>query len=480
MNVLKYLYAIPLLLMFINEAVAYPASKSAGPRVNSPSAHTVTKTSESTVPHPTLPGAAGVQQGYEIVVREAAPLNATLTHTIDRAAAATAAAALLKFAGPVAGITNAISLGMLIYDSSLQMWVKPPEGFDWNQDGYQEGVFWSTQYSSNYYATGIEACQSFTNSAAIYDSFRPGDMSDNKGDCRYYHVANQTHVWTENRVIRGYCSQTTPQAVPICLNNNPMPENQPATLADIEQAVNDGIGTDSNKAAAVAEAAKQGGYEPDASGTPAASGPPQVQGPTSQTIQNTTEGSYTINENTVYNITYEGDTITVIEETTKTTTKPDGSTETETTTTTPPQGGEQQGGEGIPIDFPNDYATESTSNLILEAIQGLKGAFDSVTNAITAIYDWLMQPVPQEPLPALPEPPIEAVEPPGLITDLNSYLTDLDETAACAPDYTISILGASVVLPMQPFCDLADLARPLNQIFFIIFAMLAFFRIYAR
>ena len=454
-------------------AVEYRVIPGTSIRVNSAIPLAYDYATNETIPWPSGgAGAAGVREGYNLTTPKGTRIPVTLTHTLPKGAISKAAGGLLKFAGPVGAITNAISLGMLIWDATQEKWVMVDDGYSPN-DGYQQGSRWVFQGQSSgpYYASVALACVG--GAPWLFDDGRVNSSLSGYGDCH----RKTDGGWSIQYVERQSCP--TGATAPLSCVPGSTPPTTPATDADIEQAVSDGIGSDSDKARAVAQAAQDNGFPPMADGQPQASGPTVVEGPSSQTVQSGPNGQTTINETTNYNISYGGDTVTVIEETTTTTTAPDGTTETETTTKEPPDT-VPDGALEVNVDLPNDYATEATSNLILEAIQGLKGAFDSVTNAITAIYDWLMQPVPQEPLPALPEPPIEAVEPPGLITDLNSYLSDLDETAACAPDYTITILGASVVLPMQPFCDLADLARPLNQIFFTIFAMLAFFRIYAR
>jgi hypothetical protein len=457
-------------------AVEYEVIPGTSLRVNSAIPLAYDYATNETIPWPTGgSGAAGVREGYNLTTPKGTKIPVTVTHTLPKASVSKAGAGLLKFAGPVGVITTAITLGQLVWDAGLGEWVLPSPGYDETGDGFINGYYWKGPYASTLKKeSGLAVCLALNDGSITFNDFRYNGPSS--GDCK----ATQNGVWYQNWAVRVQCPTNPDASYPLtCATGGYNPPSIPATDAQIEQAVSDGIGSDSEKARAVAQAAQDNGFPPMADGQPQASGPTVVEGPSLQTVQSGPNGQTTINETTNYYISYGGDTITVIEETTTTTTAPDGTTETETTTKEPPDT-VPDGALEVTVDLPNDYATESTSNLILEAIQGLKGAFDSVTNAMTSIYEWLTQPVPEEPIPPLPDPPIEAVEPPGLITDLNSYLTDLDETAACAPDYTISILGASVVLPMQPFCDLADLARPLNQIFFIIFAMLAFFRIYAR
>jgi len=436
----------------------YRTSSGQWVRINANVPYDVTKTARTYNPHASIPGAAAVTEQYDVRT-PGGKIPVTLNHTLPKGAVSKAAGGLLKFAGPVGAITNAISLGMLVWDATQAKWVLPQDGYSTNE-GYYQGYKWRAYATSGpYYDSADLACKNH------YTNYYGGVIGTPSPTATVASCYPKPGVGGPNgSVQRIACASTdtlmscTPGATPPAL---------PATDGQIEQAISDGIGNNSNAAAAVAEAAENGGYEALAEGVPSASGPTTVQGPTTTIVNSTPQGDITINESVTYNITYAGDVVTVGSTTTTTTTGPDGATSTQTKTETPPPGGATQTGSGggWPVKLPDDYAREKTTQGIL--------------SKLTETFTWLKEPLQPEPLPALPEPPIEEVVPPAGIGDLNSYLTDLNETAACPNDYTISILSANVTIPMGPFCDLADLARPLNIIFFTIFAMLAFFRIYS-
>lgn len=405
-------------------------------------------------------GAAGVKEGYHLTVPGGPKIPVSVTHTLPRGAVGRAAGGLLRFAGPIGVITNAISLGMLIWDETQNKWVLPADGFS-QSDGFVQGKVWSLNvYPYDYsYRSAEAACMANGFVGVIVDG--PADAF---GDCVFNYDTNPPPKYNDRvRAINCPAGSTVDSCVP-----GFVPPQSPATDAQIDQAVTDGIGTDSNKADAVAEAAQSNGYPPMADGTPSASGPELIVGPTASRVISGPDGDTVINSSTVYNITYQGDVVNVGQTTTTTTTKPDGSTTTETQSNAPPSvpAGSTVPAATVNLKLPDDYAREKTTQGIL--------------SKLTGIFDWIKEPVQPEATPPMPASPIQEVQPPGGIGDINGYLSDLDETAACPGDYTIAILGANVVLPMGPFCDLADLARPLNLVFFSIFALLAFFRIYTR
>lgn len=83
------------------------------------------------------------------------------------------------------------------------------------------------------------------------------------------------------------------------------------------------------------------GYEPQVIGAASPielSGPSSLQGGTTTSTTSGPSGQTTTNTTTNFDISYDGDTVTVTETTTSTTTRPDGQTETTTETKTPAPG----------------------------------------------------------------------------------------------------------------------------------------------
>ncbi|NMG46950.1 hypothetical protein GO613_02380 [Azoarcus communis] len=113
-----------------------------------------------------------------------------------------------------------------------------------------------------------------------------------------------------------------------------VPSYVPATDANIESSLTQSFTADPSRMPAVLQAAISAGYVPSW-GPTQASGPSSVIGPSTTTTTQTASGTQTTVTNNTYNLSYNGDTVTITNTTTKNTVHPDGSQTTETTTTQP-------------------------------------------------------------------------------------------------------------------------------------------------
>lgn len=121
----------------------------------------------------------------------------------------------------------------------------------------------------------------------------------------------------------------------------------PASDDDLIISFQQGLIANPGKAGDVAQSVSGAGHADKLlPGSLIVEGPVQVQGPTTTTTTNTPSGTETTVTNTVYNITYQGDTVNIDASVTTTTTHPDGSVTTSTTTTSgSPSPAEQTGPE---------------------------------------------------------------------------------------------------------------------------------------
>lgn len=234
---------------------------------------------------------------------------------------------LAKLSGPVGlGMT----LAPLIWDEAAQMWKKeepPPSGTE------PQGLF-RNNVCSVVRSTPRDACLA-TNACA--GSAWPGT----------YVWGGQVNTFVQCHRADGSLHPTAVTASVVCPTGHTWngstcvaPETvppRPATDAEIQDAiyvelVARGFGSE------LARRLVEAGYEPDVlaeAGPQNLSGPASVDGPSSTSTTTGPAGQTTVISNTTYNITYQGDTVTVTETTTTTTTNPDNSTQTSTETKSP-------------------------------------------------------------------------------------------------------------------------------------------------
>ncbi len=197
-----------------------------------------------------------------------------------------------------------------------------------------------------------------------------------------------------------------------------------ATDDDLQISFQQGLISNPNKAPEVAKSLADRGLAPQLTLEPLqVIGPSSVQGPEQTTTTMSDAGTRTDHRSTVYNVTYNTNTVNITETTTTTTTFPDNSVQTTTTTTTAPQSG------------------------------GDSGAGD-----------------PNEPIDVCAEhPDASGCEPLGEHDDdieLGEEQRDvqfdqeLSDAGSCPTGESLSILGKSYTLEWTPLCDLASGVRP--------------------
>lgn len=379
------------------------------------------------IPWPTGGGSVAYRQPVTIDLPSTSTrIPADVTHKIPRGAVGRAGGAALKFLGPVGAITTAITLGQLVWDAGLGEWVLPSPGYDAQGDGFQNGYYWMRSHSSTAkYESGLAACVAESTQVNQYNDFRYN--SAEHGDCKH---ATNGH-WYQNWARKIACPANPDSSYPAtCSPGGLNPPTIPATDAQINQAVEDGIGTDSNKAANVARAAAENGYPPQAEGTPEASGPASAPGPTSQTVSSGPAGQTIVNESVTYNISYAGDTVTIEQVVEQTTTAPDGQQTTTTTTNAPPPPASQPGGGVVAAPPPKEPIDLCKEHPEIVACQ------------------------------TLGEAPVEPVIPQQTV---NVFLGADPVSGTCPADIMVPMpmgLG-STPLSWQPICDGATGIRPI-------------------
>lgn len=248
--------------------------------------------------------------------------------TIPASALARLGVRLAKASGPVGlGFT----LADLVWDEVNLRWLKQEE-----LETPQDSHYW--------YSPGNDACPpsgtcSFTEAANAICSpptGLPGSV--------FVQVRTIGVDWVEV-----YCSRPpntgVNEAFTMTVNRTPTPrdlEMVPATDAEIQEAILSEL-VSGSLGDGLAEKLHQFGLESELlhdAGPQHLSGPSSVQGPSSTSTTSGPAGQTTVTTNTTYYITYQGDTITITENITKTTVSPTGETTTESSTQipTPEQG----------------------------------------------------------------------------------------------------------------------------------------------
>lgn len=209
---------------------------------------------------------------------------------------------------------------------------------------------------------------------------------------------------------------------PVALAKVGSPGYVPATEQQMEISFQQGLIAAPSKAAEVLEASAP--YVPAAqwqSEPLQVTGPATLAGPAEMTTTVTDAGVETRQRATTYNITYQGDVVTVNETITTTTTHPDASQSVETTTTEAPA----SGGEGPPQEPASDLCVEHPD---------ASGC----------------------------EPLGEHEDEPDLETEDRSFswVPTMSAGGSCPAPKTATVHGRSISLSWQSVCDLAVGVRP--------------------
>ena len=257
---------------------------------------------------------------------------------------------LVRTVGPAA---LALTLAPLIWDEIQEDFFTEsiPEGS--TRTSYRGNERW--RYSGKPYVSSAEAAcgSAWPGSKAVNPS------SDTFGPYRYECLT--TSFGYQGQVDRAfYCVHSKSYSgSPICTPPVSCPEGQiftstgacstaqrnPVSDADLGDAiyvelVSRGMGSE------LARRLISAGYEPQVLGAAPPvelSGPSSLQGGTTTSTTSGPSGQTTTDTTTNYDISYDGDTVTVTETTTSTTTRPDGQTETTTETKTPAPGHSDDG-----------------------------------------------------------------------------------------------------------------------------------------
>lgn len=290
-----------------------------------------------------------------------APLSGTASRVVTAANIAKAGVKLAKLAGPV---SLGLTLSELIWDEMSEQWMR---------EGVPESVGSGYVYTDpngnvvGEFESGEALCAERAKSSPGAEYQKQYDFSPSGGRIGRCWVPSMN--WTANLVNAGPRScpsgSTLDSGTGQCMVPGP---DVPATDADIEDAIYVELvarGMSSDLARRLVEA----GYAPDllpGSGPSITSGPASLTGPTSTSTTSSAAGITTVTNTTNYNITYQGDTVTVNETTTTTKTNPDNTTETTTETKTPaPTTGEEPSPD-VPPEQPPEFCELHPESIVCQ------------------------------------------------------------------------------------------------------------------
>lgn len=342
-----------------------------------------------------------------------APLSGTASRVVSAANIAKVGVKLAKLSGPV---SLGLTLSQLIWDEVAQQWKAAD-----SSGGQYDSHYWIASGTSCgtaaarclHDAAGQVACAS-----GIAGSTYLGVHSGAGSPSHYVDCSRPPNTGYTDHFEMFISRSVTPVEV----------SYHPATDQEIEDAIYVELvarGMSSDLARRLVDA----GYAPDllpGSGPSITSGPSSLTGPTSTSTTSTSAGTTTITNTTNYNITYQGDTVTVTETTTSTKTNPDNTTETTTETKTPSPTTGEEPAEDVPPEQPPEFCELHPESIVCQEMD-----------------------TPDENKPN-PTEKTFSITPSG----------GFGGAGACPADVALTYLGQPISWSYQPACDFFTGVRP--------------------